>query len=374
MKKLKNLTVIFGVLTLFVLGCGDNQNPLDNSDLSYSNPPSLPLILPPGAVLNSATLMLYVEDHWGTGIHNINIHRVTAPWDEATVTYNNFGGSYDPVVSASFISAANGWHTCDITSLVQSWLDGTYPDYGLLMEQPEADWTRFASSEYANPAWHPSVEICYTTGGPVECITIQRNVYGTFSDANISSITPDTPLGNQDLMYTNTVGERIKQILIKFDAEVEPDTSFSQLLPTDTECADFLGGTPDLVMTVNPRGKIAPGGFFLYNLIQEPGDVTIEISMTVDPAGEPVPIFMDAKVYIDGCENISNGEGVMISYVGGVVTIFVPAFWVNQSQDNTLITRVHYKSPTGQAGTEFCFNTAVNGVPSSQACVTVIPQ
>jgi len=221
MKNLKILSVIFGILAQFILGCSDNQNPLDNSDLSYSSPQSLPSIsLPSGAVLDSATLFLYVEDHKGIGNHNIYVHRVTAPWDEATVTYNNFAGSYDPAVSASFITSGTGWYSCEITSLVQSWLDGTYPDYGLFMEQPEADWTRFATSEYVNPAWHPMVRICYSLGGTSECVTIRRGIYGTFNDTNILSTLPTANLGNQDLMYTATVGSLAKQILIQFDAEV----------------------------------------------------------------------------------------------------------------------------------------------------------
>ncbi|MEE9553434.1 MAG: SdrD B-like domain-containing protein [candidate division Zixibacteria bacterium] len=221
MKYLKNSIVIFGILTLFMLGCSDNQNPLDNSALPYLNPPDLSLIsLPAGAVLDSAILSLYAADFQGTDNHHVNIHRVTAPWDEATVTFNNFAASYDPAVAATFIALGTGWYHCEITSLVQDWLDGVYPDYGVLVEQPESNTTRFASSENANPALHPRLKVCYSLGGSSECIIIQRGVNGTVSDANIVENIPTTNLGDQDLIYIATRAGYDKQALFQFNIEL----------------------------------------------------------------------------------------------------------------------------------------------------------
>jgi hypothetical protein len=307
---MKKLTAIFGILTLLALGCGDHQNPIDNQDLSYPSPPDLNLIsLPAGAVLNSATVGLYVDDMTGGTTHHINIHRVTAPWDEHTVTWNSFAGNYDPTIIATINALGVGWYTADITSLVQDWLDGVYPDYGILIEQSEDRFTRFPSSEHGTAALRPYLEICYTVGGSPDCITL----------------------------YTVNLNGLDKQSLLKFDVEVEPppDSGRSQLVPTDTECIDFLDDTAeDLVLEVNRSGKISPGGFFLFNMIQSTGDVTFEISVTVDPSGEEAPIYDDTKAYIienGTCQNISNQAGVVISYAGGVATVFVSASWMNQT-------------------------------------------
>jgi hypothetical protein len=382
MNKIKILAVALGMLALFVFGCGDNQNPTESSDVTFYSPPNLQLItLPDGAVLTSATFGVYVNDMTGGTTHHVNIHRITAPWDEHTVTWNSFAGSYDPTIIATMNILGVGWYTADITSLVQDWLDGVYPDYGILIEQAEDRFTRYSSSEYGVAALHPYLEICYTVDGNPFCDTIQRGFFGEVADAVIQEIYPNTNAGNSDLLYTLNVNGLDKQSMFKFDVEFEPeppDSTDVQLTPTGTDCCDFVDGTAqDLILTVNPRGKIAPGGFFLFNLIQETGDVTVEVSMSVNPPGEPLPSLEDAKVFIlvDGdCQNISNQPGVIISYVGGVATIFVPEVYVNASQDNTLITKVHYKPPTGQAGTEFCFDTEVNGAPESQICITVIPQ
>jgi hypothetical protein len=221
MKKLKTLAVTFGILALFVFGCSDHQNPIDSSDMTFSNPPTLPLIsLPPGAVLDSAILSLYVNDREGGNVHHINVHRITVPWDEATVTYNIIGGGYDPAVAASFISTAGGWHHWDITSLVQSWVDGTYPDYGILIEQPEAEYTRYASSEYGIAALRPILQVCYTLGGVPECITIQRGTNGIVSDALILETYPNGNYGGSTLLYTRTLSDLDKQSVFKFDVEV----------------------------------------------------------------------------------------------------------------------------------------------------------
>jgi hypothetical protein len=378
---MKKLTAIFGILTLLALGCGDHQNPIDNQDLSYPSPPDLNLIsLPAGAVLNSATVGLYVDDMTGGTTHHINIHRVTAPWDEHTVTWNSFAGNYDPTIIATINALGVGWYTADITSLVQDWLDGVYPDYGILIEQSEDRFTRFPSSEHGTAALRPYLEICYTVGGGPDCITIQRGSFGEVADAVILEIYPNMNAGGSSNLYTVNLNGLDKQSLLKFDVEVEPppDSGRSQLVPTDTDCIDFLDETAeDLVLEVNRAGKISPGGFFLFNMIQSTGDVTFEISVTVDPSGEEAPIYDDTKAYIienGTCQNISNQAGVVISYAGGVATVFVSASWMNQSEGNMLLTKAHYLSPDGQAGTEFCFNTTVNGSPNSQDCITVIPK
>ncbi len=221
---MKKLTVVFGILALLILGCGDNQNLLDNSDLTYTDPQDLPLIsLPAGAVLDSAIFSLYVEDFLGSGDHHVNIHRVTAPWDEGTVTFNSFAGSYDPVAVATFTATGTGWYHSDITSLVQDWLDGVYPDYGVFVRQTEADYTRYASSEYVNAASRPMLKVCYSLGGFSECITIQRGTNGTVGDAYIWGLYPDANYGSEVVVYSGLIAGYEKQGLFKFDVEVIPE-------------------------------------------------------------------------------------------------------------------------------------------------------
>ncbi len=56
--------------------------------------------LPPGATITSATFSIYA-DQVNTPL-TVRVHNVTAPWSENTVTWNNFGGAFDPSVVGSF--------------------------------------------------------------------------------------------------------------------------------------------------------------------------------------------------------------------------------------------------------------------------------
>jgi hypothetical protein len=300
MKKLKILTVTFGILALFVFGCGDQQNPIDSSDMTFPNPPSSPLIsLPSGAVLNSATLILYVNDRQGGNDHHINVHRVTVPWDEATVTYNSLGGGYDPAVAATYTSTAGGWHTWDITSLVQSWLDGTYPDYGILIEQPEAEYTRYASSEYGVAALRPMLEICYTLGGVPDCITIQRGAYGNVSDALIVEIYPNGNYGGSTLLYTRTLSGTDKQSLFKFDVEVVQELAAigdTVWFDDDQDGIQDTGelGFPGVTVNLYDCGGTVPiatattdaDGFYKFDGLT-PGDYFVEF---IEPEGYDITL------------------------------------------------------------------------------------
>lgn len=154
----------------------------------------------------------------------------------------------------------------------------------------------------------------------------------------------------------------------------------AQLVPTGNECDDVVAGTAqDLVMTINKKGRTAPGTFFYYNVFTGMFHVTVVVTQTVTPAGEPLANVKGAKVFIlvantGKCMNITRKLGVMISIAGGVVTFDIPTSFVDASQGNTVITRVEYKSPKAQVGTEFCFSTTVNGLPILGDCTTVVNQ
>jgi len=221
MNKLKILTATLGILALFVFGCSDNQNPIDSSKSITANPPNLALIsLPAGAVLDSAILSLYVNDRTGGDDHHVGVHRITIPWTEGTVTYNSMIGGYDPAISASFVNSVIGWQRCDITSIVQDWLDGTYPDYGILIEQPESGYTRYSSSEFAASTQHPMLTIFYTLGAVSNNVIIQRGTNGSVADAVILENIPNSNAGGSDLLYTVTLNGYNKMSLFKFDVEV----------------------------------------------------------------------------------------------------------------------------------------------------------
>jgi hypothetical protein len=329
MKNLKILTAIFGILALLVFGCSNDQNPVDGSDMNVLSPTSLPLIsLPSGAVLDSAILSLYVNDRTGGDEHHLRVHRITTPWDEGTVTWNSILGGYDPTVSASCVNpTAVGWQDCDITSIVQDWLDGTYPDYGILIEQPESGYTRYCSSEFSVSAQHPILTLYYTLGAISDYVIIQRGTNGAVADAGVLELYPNTNYGNSDLIYTATVSGLTKMCLFKFDVEVvqEPaaigDTVWIDEDQDGIQDADEPG-FPDvtvnlydcldnLIATTTTDGD----GFYKFDGLT-PGDYYVEfikpegyaITLQDQGADDSVDSDADPVTGIAACTTLDPGE------------------------------------------------------------------
>jgi len=103
--------------------------------------------------LISATLRLYCSAENNSSGNYFDVHRVTATWTEAGITWNN-QSAYDATAEDEYqANGATGWKTWDITSLVTSWLDGTYSNYGVVVKTRTESGDRemtFHSSEGAN--------------------------------------------------------------------------------------------------------------------------------------------------------------------------------------------------------------------------------
>ncbi len=93
--------------------------------------------IPDGAPVSSATLRLYVPTKDGTGLMTHGLYRVTAPWDENTVTWSNSGGgSYDPLqLDQNKEHLRTGWYEWTVpNSLVEDWMSGAIPNEGLVIK------------------------------------------------------------------------------------------------------------------------------------------------------------------------------------------------------------------------------------------------
>jgi len=88
--------------------------------------------IPAGSTIEWASFSVFMKGR--SSASTVNLHRITEPWAENSVTWNNFGpgdgDGYDSTVLGSFEPGAVGWYTLDVTALVQDWVNGVYPDYG----------------------------------------------------------------------------------------------------------------------------------------------------------------------------------------------------------------------------------------------------
>ena len=120
LKKFFLLSIIFLISGLY-WGCENAINPIDASvptqDIKLNYIPES-LELPSGAILQKATFYIFSNISSGQPVY---VHRITTEWEELVVTWNSFGGNFDPLIIGSFTPTTTGWYTIDLTFLVQSW-------------------------------------------------------------------------------------------------------------------------------------------------------------------------------------------------------------------------------------------------------------
>ena len=182
--------------------------------------------IPFGATVTSATLSFYLlESSLETG----EVHRITSNWTEDTVTWNSFFNAYDPAVVTTFTPTNVGWSSVDVTPLVQQWINGDVPNYGLLLRMPppltdDRNSNRFHSSEAENPDRRPKLDVCYTVGGGSEtCVTIKRDAdeTGEVYDTYVRSNQVNNNFGDHVTVYTEIRSEWEKYALLRFDFNVD---------------------------------------------------------------------------------------------------------------------------------------------------------
>ena len=116
--------------------------------------------LPAGVIVDSATLILALQNGYGLSSVTIEVYDLTAHWSEGSVTWANQPAAGTQRASQS-VGGSAGNVTWDLTALVAGWHTGTIPNHGLLLRGPESgsDWIRyFSSREGSTP---PLLSITY---------------------------------------------------------------------------------------------------------------------------------------------------------------------------------------------------------------------
>ncbi len=210
-------------------GVSDNQRSLLQFDLSS---------IPPGAVLLNATLNLYNNPNSTNGQLNGQhfgpnasvLQRVTAPWQESTVTWNNQPSTTN--VNEAGVAAStnpNQDYAINVTQLFQDILANPVLNYGIMLKQQTETPYRcllFASSNHPNAALHPMLQITYTTS----CINVGNLVMqpgpAVAKDAILDSYAPAATLGNHPELnsaaWTNGGITDNQRSLLEFDISSIP--------------------------------------------------------------------------------------------------------------------------------------------------------
>lgn len=243
MRKLCIFTLVLAAALLAVVGC--QKDPISPS-MTDARALSSQLT---GAMIQSATLYVYVNTASG---QTVQVHRITAGWGELTVNWFNFGGAYAAGVEGSFTGNL-GWQSVDITTLMKAWADGTYPNYGVLLNQiaPTFPRTKMNSREAAE--FHPYVEVTFVGGG--------SQTLDDLADAWIYQIESTYNGGADDTLFTGWNSETSfeKQTLIRFNMPDEPHGGCTRTIGYWKTHAGF-GPQADVVTPLLPIWLGTPGG------------------------------------------------------------------------------------------------------------------
>ncbi len=135
-----------------------------------------------GVIITSAILEMNLEGIGSGGTASVNVHRATKPWLESQADWNNYtssaawttaGGDWDSAVidTAAIDEFAPGPTQWDVRSTVADWVDGTFPNEGLMLIGSDGvNHADFSTGDAADASTHPKLIINYSCPCGATCI------------------------------------------------------------------------------------------------------------------------------------------------------------------------------------------------------------
>lgn len=179
-------------------GTYDGGTHVARSYLTFSSTPLT------GKHVTNATLWMR---NWWSGsctAANINATRIIDPWTVTGLTwanrpnYTNTGmGVFSPAYGYSGSCPANGAHW-DVTSIVDGWANGTFPNYGLQIrantETANTSWRRYRSVNYTDQTVTPRLVVTYNRAPntPTEPTAAAVSTYAPSDSAPVMTYVQDT--------------------------------------------------------------------------------------------------------------------------------------------------------------------------------------
>jgi C1A family cysteine protease len=143
--------------------------------------------IPPGTPIGSASLHLALG--WfcllegSSGPRTVTVYRAEDGWSESTVTWDNRPDYAEAYGSASIFLAPDplppSAQSFDVTGLVRGWVDGTWPNNGMIVRAPEGSGSDFAWLQFSTREGLlvPYLEVSY--GEPVASAGLDQDLTDT---------------------------------------------------------------------------------------------------------------------------------------------------------------------------------------------------
>ena len=233
---------------------GDHMRPMVMFDLSS---------IPFGSTVVKAELEFFVTSPDLSGLP-INIHRNQTPWSEATATWFNNWAPFDSItVHGSLDPSVLGWTSADIAALVQDWVDGVYPNFGLVLLSTSANVeARIASRESTMQTIRPTLTV--TLAAPSGDISVRTGSY-------VGDGTVDRAISG--------VGFDAEFVLIKGGNGLSPVIRTSSMNGDDSKELDGNNpNAPDMITSIDPDGFTVG----TRDEVNEPGETFYWTAVTGD--------------------------------------------------------------------------------------------
>lgn len=133
--------------------------------------------IPSNAIVTYAGLDLYQNGNIQQYANTFAAYNITQDWDELGVTWNN-QPNYDPATESgaqTYDGTTVGWRTFTITNIVAAWVNGTKPNYGVMLkatnENAFGGSSYIASENTSYPQNRPKLVITYNVAPTAPTVT-----------------------------------------------------------------------------------------------------------------------------------------------------------------------------------------------------------
>ncbi len=238
--------------------------------------------IPSGATIDSAKLVMVAVSVQNTTFNSIDLFRVSASWTEgtqcdATGTPNWTG--LNSCFAAPYISTAlvgpTGTYTWDAKSLVQSWVNGTYTNYGMGLkfatEGGSNDAKTFGSKEYATASCRPVLLVSYHIN-------------------SCAAVPVRPPFANPDFATTNA-GTPVAISTATNDVDVAGTKTYS-IVSTPTSGTATIN-TSTGVATYTPSGTLNGTDIFSYRVFNNTTMLADTANVYVSVGNSPIDAIND---------------------------------------------------------------------------------
>ncbi len=264
--------------------------------------------IPSNAIIQSAT---FYWDPYNNSETPYYIRQLLAPWNEITVTWNNYGG--DTNVGADILGTMPpekfGMNPIPLNpdgiNIVQGWIDGTVPNYGLALRNagpifipPSGEWWNAVRGRQRDTHNRPRLSITYTLPSGADSISpaiiappdivvdstgtqtpVALGTAAAVDDNGVPAITNDAPAGGFPLGTTivnwtatdgsGNTGTDTQLVTVRVPAATSPNTISFQ---DGVEPSAFYSGTEDsLLRKTSPnQNKGSDTEFWADGVSQDP--------------------------------------------------------------------------------------------------------